>query len=60
MDGSQLVDKLQWNTEYFRKHMNEAGFVLSVSRISFLVHFLLPSLISFLCMLIETVMMTHS
>lgn len=29
MDGSQLVDKLQWNTEYFRKHMNEAGFVLS-------------------------------
>ena len=31
MDGSQLVDKLQWNTEYFRKHMNEAGFVLSVS-----------------------------
>ena len=30
MDGSELVEKLQWNTQYFRQRMAEAGFTLKV------------------------------
>ena len=30
MEGSELVEKLQWNTTYFRSKMSEAGFVLKV------------------------------
>ena len=30
MDGSELVEKLQWNTTYFRSQMSDAGFVLKV------------------------------
>lgn len=30
MNGSELVEKLQWNTQYFRQRMTEAGFALKV------------------------------
>lgn len=30
MDGSELVEKLQYNTKHFRKRMQEAGFTLKV------------------------------
>ena len=30
MNGSELVEKIQWNTQYFRQRMTEAGFALKV------------------------------
>lgn len=30
MDGSELLEKLQWNTSYFRSKMAAAGFSLKV------------------------------
>ena len=30
MDGSELLEKLQWNTSYFRSKMATAGFSLKV------------------------------
>ena len=48
MDGSELLEKLQWNTSYFRSKMAAAGFSLKVDCTLFIALFCLSLSLSFL------------